>query len=60
MVYLIREDGCLRIETDHHILGLFSLHVWRDTLQEAEFQVHEERYCEGLQAYLMFACVKPG
>ncbi|NLE95435.1 MAG: class I SAM-dependent methyltransferase, partial [Dehalococcoidia bacterium] len=37
MVYLIREDGELRIETDRHILGLFPLQTWRETLAEAGF-----------------------
>jgi hypothetical protein len=38
-VYLIRERGRLRIETDHHLLGLFDLLTWRRLLVAAGFEV---------------------
>ena len=59
IVYLIREDGRLRIETDRHILGLFSLEVWRETLQEVGFRVHQTSYIEDDSDYVIFACLKP-
>lgn len=59
MVYLIREDGKLRIEMDHHILGLFALDVWRQTLAEVGFRIHEEIYSEGGKEYHTFVCLKP-
>jgi SAM-dependent methyltransferase len=59
MVYLIREDGTLRVETDRHILGLFALDVWRETLLEADFRIHEETYVERGKEYVTFACLTP-
>ena len=59
MVYLIREDGRLRVETDHHILGLFALDVWRETLNEVGFTIHQEKYVEGGKEHVTFACLKP-
>jgi hypothetical protein len=56
-IYLIRDSGKLRIETDHHVLGLFSLNVWRTALQETGFEVYEET-CSEEQDHIMFACVK--
>ena len=31
MIYLIRENGKLRIEHDSHVIGLFSLNLWKNT-----------------------------
>lgn len=59
MVYLIREDGKLRVETDRHILGLFALNVWRETLAEVGFRIHEQTYVERGTGFVTFACVKP-
>ena len=59
LVYLIREDGKLRVETDHHVIGLFTLDVWRETLTDVGFRIHEETYVEGEKAYVSFACLKP-
>jgi SAM-dependent methyltransferase len=58
MIYLIREGGKLRVETDRHILGLFSLQVWRETLTGAGFRVHERTYVERGQEYITFGCLK--
>lgn len=58
MIYLIREDNKLRVETDHHKLGLFPLDVWRETLKLIGFEIHEEKYAEDAKAYITLACVK--
>lgn len=58
ILYLIREGGKLRIETDCHILGLFPLCVWRETLTSVGFEIHEEKYIEGDREHVTFACVK--
>jgi SAM-dependent methyltransferase len=60
VLYLIREHGCLRIETDHWIMGLFPLDTWRRVLRETGFEVHESRYNAGEDEYTVFACVKTG
>ena len=59
IVYLIRDQGRLRMETDHWRMGLFSLDTWRTVLHEAGFAVHEGQYTEGGEQYTMFACTKP-
>ena len=59
IIYLIRDQGRLRIETDHWRMGLFSLDTWRTVLHEAGFAVHEGQYTEGEDEYTMFACTKP-
>lgn len=60
IVYLIREDGRLRIETDHWTLGIFSLDTWREVLCGTGFEVHAGRYIAGEDDYTVFACVKTG
>lgn len=60
VIYLIREHGRLRIETDHWTLGIFSLDTWRKVLTETGFQVHEGQYCPDADQYTVLACVKPG
>jgi SAM-dependent methyltransferase len=57
IIYLIRENGVLTIESDHSVVGLFSLDVWRAILHETGFEVHEEVYC-GEPEPTLFACVK--
>ena len=58
VLYLIREHGRLRIETDHWTMGLFSLDTWRRVLCETGLEVHEGRYTAGEDEYTVFACVK--
>ena len=58
ILYLIREHGNLRIETDHWTMGLFSLDTWRRVLHEIGFKVHEGKYRTGDDEYTVFACVK--
>ncbi|MCU0610609.1 MAG: class I SAM-dependent methyltransferase [Candidatus Eisenbacteria bacterium] len=59
LVYLIREAGRLRVETDRHVLGLFPLEVWRTTLRSAGFEVHEEAPVMPDTVQPVFVCVKP-
>jgi SAM-dependent methyltransferase len=58
ILYLIRDHGSLRIETEHWTMGIFSLNTWRHVLRETGFQVHEGLYSPGEDEYTMFACVK--
>ncbi len=65
LIYLIRENGVLRIETDRSEDGLFSLDTWRTTLREAGFEVHEETNAgassdDPRSAAPVFVCTKPG
>ena len=60
ILYLIRDHGQLRIETDHWTMGLFPLATWRRVLRETGLEVHEGRYDAGEDEYTVFACVKPG
>jgi len=59
MIFIIRENGQLRLETDRYTLGLFSLDVWRRTLSETGFEVAEGKYTDGRDEYTVFACLKP-
>ena len=58
IVYLIREGGNLRIESDHWIMGIFSVDTWRQVLRDCGFQVHEHLFCLDGDEYTVFACVK--
>jgi SAM-dependent methyltransferase len=58
ILYLIRENGNLCIELDLHPLGLFPLGVWRATLCEAGFEVHEDPD-QDREGGMTFMCVKP-
>ncbi len=58
VIYIIRENGKLRIEKDMHILGLFSINTWRRLLTRVGFHFHEEIYCENGNAYTEFVCLK--
>lgn len=57
MIFLIREAGKLRIETDHHRLGLFPVAFWRNTLEEIGLTVLENGYRQDETDYTTFACV---
>ena len=57
ILYLIREDGKLRIEPDHHSLGIFPLDVWRVTLREIGSEVHED-LDQDREDGMTFVCVK--
>ncbi len=58
VLYLIRDHGRLRIETDHWAMGLFSLGTWRRVLRDSGFEVHEGQYNAGEDEYTVFTCVK--
>jgi SAM-dependent methyltransferase len=58
IVYLIRERGRLRIETDHGTLGMFPLDTWRRVLRENGLSANEGRYGAGGDEYTVFTCVK--
>jgi SAM-dependent methyltransferase len=58
ILYLIRDCGRLRIETDRWTMGIFSLDTWRRVLGEVGFEVHEGLYSAGEDDYTVFACVK--
>jgi len=60
ILYIIRENGILRVEEDLHILGLFSMDTWRRLLRVPGFEVVEESYNESGREYLEFVCIKPG
>ncbi len=59
ILYLIREQGKLRIETDHWAMGIYSQGTWGQVLRETGFQVHEEHFSLDKDDYTMFVCVKP-
>lgn len=59
ILYLIRDQGNLRIETERWAMGIYSLGTWRRVLRETGFSVCEEHYCQGEDEYIMFVCVKP-
>jgi len=58
IVYLIRDHGRLRIETDYWTMGIFPLATWRRVLRETGFEVHEGQYRAGEDVYTVFTCVK--
>jgi SAM-dependent methyltransferase len=61
-IFLIREKGKLKIETDRHVCGMFSLNTWFDLLQEAGFKVNKLDFNvtdPEARNYPLLACVKP-
>jgi trans-aconitate methyltransferase len=58
ILYLIRDHGRLRIESDHWTMGIFHLDTWRHVLHETGFEVHEERIDLEGDEYTTFACVR--
>jgi SAM-dependent methyltransferase len=58
MIYLIRENGRLRVETDRFTLGLFSADTWTQILSNTGFVVHQEKFVDGESEYISFACSK--
>lgn len=59
IVYLIREDGKLRVEVDRETETFVSLDVWRATICEAGFEIHDGSFTEDDKPSLLLACVKP-
>ncbi len=58
ILYLIRHQGRLRIETEHWTMGIFSIDTWRRVLRETGFRVQEGQYNPGEDRYTVFTCVK--
>ena len=58
VLFLIRDHGRLRIETDHWTLGIFPRDAWRQVLCETGFEVQEGRYDLGEDEYTVFTCIK--
>jgi SAM-dependent methyltransferase len=58
MVYLIRKDGKLRIEHDHHVCGIFTVDVWRDLLKKTGFRITEYTDNADVDGAPLFACIK--
>jgi SAM-dependent methyltransferase len=57
MIYLIRENGKLRIEKDISEFGLFTRNEWWAVLREAGYEVYEEA-STGEQNSMIFVCEK--
>jgi SAM-dependent methyltransferase len=56
MLYLITENGKLRVEQDLHTTGIFSMKTWDKLLTEAGFQIERKPfpiYEDGREAYLL-------
>ncbi len=58
MVYLIRENGKIRLECESFTLGLFSISTWEELFTQAGFAFHREAYQEKHNEYLTFVGVK--
>ena len=57
ILYLIREHGKLRVEVDHHRLGIFAAAVWPTLLREVGFAVFDDYWRPG--SVKTHICVKP-
>jgi SAM-dependent methyltransferase len=58
ILYLIRDHGRLRVETDHWTMGIFPLDTWMRVLRETGFDVYEGQYRADEDEYTVFTCVK--
>ncbi|MBU0671642.1 MAG: class I SAM-dependent methyltransferase [Candidatus Margulisbacteria bacterium] len=61
-VFLIREKGKLRVETDFHLCGIFPLETWFDLLQETGFTINKLDFNVSepeARTYPLLVCVKP-
>jgi ubiquinone/menaquinone biosynthesis C-methylase UbiE len=59
-VFLIRENGKLKIEHDFHTCGLFKLNTWRRSLKNTGFEVYEEGWPDAIKECPIFVCIKTG
>ena len=57
MLYLIREQGRLRIENDHFTLGVFSLETWESIIAAVGLTPHQTTFRQDDDVYNTFACV---
>lgn len=60
VIYLIREYGQLRIETDHWTLGLFPIAVWHQALRASGLELQSQAFALNGDHYTMLAGCKPG
>ncbi|MFH1312953.1 MAG: class I SAM-dependent methyltransferase [Candidatus Eisenbacteria bacterium] len=61
LTYLIRERGELKIETDRHLCGIFTLNLWYDNLRSVGFDVKQMSFddeTEGGESVPLLVCVK--
>ena len=56
-VFLIGRAGKVRVETDHHLAGLFRIETWLRLLRKAGFEVTQVRYPG--ETIPTFVCAKP-
>lgn len=59
--YIIKEEGNLRIEQDHHTFGLFPLDTWLGLMTGSGFDVKKKPYPveeNKRHAYLLIGVVK--
>ncbi|MBZ0266464.1 class I SAM-dependent methyltransferase [bacterium] len=59
ITYLIRRNGKLTVELDHHILGVFPKATWMEVFTEAGFKVIESNFIENEIEYPTFTLIKP-
>ena len=59
IVFLIRENGKLRIEHDLGVCGLFELLFWKEALSNTGFELFEEPSSCKTVNFPVFVCVKP-
>ena len=57
-VYLIRENGELRVEVDMHLSGIFSLEFWSETLRKTGFTVEMQTPWQDGSDIPLFICLK--
>jgi len=57
ILYLIRENGKLRVEVDHHTLGIFAADVWPTLLREVGYEVHDDFWQPG--SVKTYICIRP-
>ncbi|HMP73234.1 MAG TPA: class I SAM-dependent methyltransferase, partial [Kiritimatiellia bacterium] len=57
-VYVIREEGRVRVESDTFGLGVFEEAIWQRCLEGAGFVVTKAIYAEGDEEYVTFAGLK--
>ena len=62
-IYLIRRKGKLEIQTDHHLLGVFSIDTWHNLLIQVGFKIEQMKFEHTTFSkgeYLpMLVCTKP-
>ncbi|MBN1551532.1 class I SAM-dependent methyltransferase [bacterium] len=59
IVYIIRSEGRLSIETDLHRMGLFHQETWERLLLQTGFRIFRSAYTEEVKKHTVFTCLKP-